>query len=123
MACGSVSAYQGLSFEVVNNGTTTPNINVQIQVHDDSPIDTTNHRGGCVYSSEDKKYSDCVYPNTAVTIPTDGSAIQLPWAAFSGGKPVTGVDGKAVDGLQWEFWKSDATPYDLDIVIKNIKFY
>ncbi|MFZ5891767.1 MAG: hypothetical protein ACOY0T_11990 [Myxococcota bacterium] len=122
--CIDASAYQGVSFEVVNRGTTTPSINFQVQHHDTSPVDTANKRGGCVWTSESSKYSDCVYPNTAVTIPTDGSAIQIPWSMFAGGKPTMGADGGAkLDGLQWEFWKADATPYDLDISIKNIKFY
>jgi hypothetical protein len=122
--CANASKYQGLSFEVVNNGATPPNINVQVQVHDDSPADGTNKRGGCVYSSEDKKYTDCVYPNTAVALPSDGSAIEVPWSMFGGGKPVSDAqEGKALDGLQWDFWKEGATPYEIDIVIKNIKFY
>lgn len=122
--CADASKYDGLSFELVNNADTTPNLNVQVQVHDDSPVDTTNMRGGCVYSSEDKKYSDCVYPNTAVTIPTDGSAIQIPWSMFGGGKPIADAQGgAALDGLQWEFWKEGATAYDVDVTIKNIKFY
>jgi len=122
--CSDASAYLGLSFEVVNNGTVVPNINAQVQHHDDSPVDTANKRGGCVWTSTDTQYSDCVYPNTVVVVPTDGTAIQVPWAMFGGGKPIVGAEGGAkLDGLQWEFWNANATPYDLDIVIKNIKFY
>lgn len=122
--CADASDYQGVSFEVVNNGTETPNIKLALQVHDDAPIDTTNSRGGCPWDSEATRYTMCQYPGAEVVLPTDGSVIQVPWGVFTGGVPVADAQGGAkLDGLQFEFWKDGATPYDLDITIKNVKFY
>ncbi len=122
--CADASDYQGVSFEVVNNGTETPNIKLALQVHDDAPIDKTNTRGGCAWDSEATRYTMCAYPGAEVTLPTDGSAIQVPWSMFAGGAPVADAQGGTkLDGLQFEFWKEGATPYDIDIILKNIKFY
>ncbi|MGC4086913.1 MAG: hypothetical protein QM756_03235 [Polyangiaceae bacterium] len=122
--CVDASQYSGVSFEITNNATAVPNISFQVQHHSDSPVDTTNSRGGCVYTSDTTKYSDCVYPKTDITLPTGGGVVQVPWSMFAMGKPVAdATGGNALDGLQWEFWKEGATAYDLDITVKNVKFY
>jgi hypothetical protein len=116
--------YKGISFDISDTGGTVKEIKLSVQTHATAPIDVANKRGGCVYSSDDKKYSDCVYPGVTVPVPAGGGVVEVPWASFVGGKPDAPVDGKSLDGLQWQFpWADGMAEYAVDITIKDVKFY
>jgi hypothetical protein len=114
----------GVSFDITDNGGTVTEIKFSVQSHATSPIDTTNKRGACVYTSEASKYSDCVYPSATVAVPSGGGVVEVPWESFTGGKPVATTDGTELDGLQWQFpWMPPTTEYAVDVTIKDVKFY
>lgn len=122
--CIDAGAYTGVSFNIVDNGSTVTEIKISAQTHDTAPIDVTNKRGACVYTSESSKYSDCVYPGATVPVPSGGGVVEVPWASFVGGKPDAPVDGKSLDGLQWQFpWADGMAEYAVDVTVKDVKFY
>ena len=118
------SMYKGVSFDITDTGGTVKEIKLSVQTHATAPIDVANKRGGCVYSSVPTKYSDCVYPSATVAVPPGGGVVEVPWASFVGGKPDAPVDGKSLDGLQWQFpWADGTAEYAVDITIQDVKFY
>lgn len=124
--CIDAGAYKGVSFHIVDNvATATVNeIKISVQTHATAPIDVTNKRGGCIFNSPETKYSDCVYPAATVMVPAGGGVVEVPWASFVAGKPDAPVDGKSLDGLQWQFpWASGMAEYAIDVTITDVKFY
>lgn len=123
--CVDASAFSGLSYNVVDNTDDgkVSELTVTVQTHADSPVDTTNHRGGCLYTDPNNMYADCAPPSSTAEVPEGGGVVEMPFADFAGGKPDATVDASAIDGLQWQFpWSDGADPYDVDITIKDIKF-
>jgi hypothetical protein len=122
--CIDAGAYSGVSFKIVDNGGTLTEIKSSVQTHATAPIDVTNKRGGCVFLSEASKYSDCIYPAATAKVPPGGGVVEVPWADFVGGKPDAPVDGKSLDGLQWQFpWATGMTEYAIDVTVSDVKFY
>lgn len=122
--CIDAHAYQGVSFHITDTGGTLNEIKLSVQSHETAPVDVANKRGGCVYSADDKKFSECVYPSATVPVPSEGGVIEVPWASLTGGIPVATTDGAALDGLQWQFpWMPPSVEYAVDITIKDVKFY
>jgi hypothetical protein len=122
--CIDASAYTGVSFHVVDNAGTAASLQVSIQAHKDAPIDVTNKRGECVWTSDTTKFSECFYPNASAAVPAGGGEVQVPFADFKGGKPVDTVDPTELDGVQFQFpWTEGMAAYDVDLTLKDLKFY
>jgi hypothetical protein len=108
-ACTNASATQGLQFDVVADSTLgNATLKVQMQQKSDYPstANPNSRPGDCMPSSVATQYNDCLSP--ATTVAESGSALttgttQLPWTAFSGGRPVDAVNSGQLMAIQWQF--------------------
>jgi len=78
-------------------------LKVQMQTHDDYPVDPANHKGGCLYSTCATQWTACMGPTLIVsTVAATPALVTVPWANFTGGLPVATTTGAGVVGLQFQ---------------------
>jgi hypothetical protein len=93
----------------------------EVQSAEDYPVDTTNMKGSCLYTSCGTKYSDCVSPTTTLkTLPTAPTATTYPWTGFVGGLPTATTTGDGVVGLQFQYECQQASTCMVDMTIGTI---
>jgi len=121
--CLDASSYDSISFDVTGDVGAAATLTIGLQINSDQPIDTTNMKGSCAFTSEATKYSECVIPVATVDVPAGGGTVTVPFSEFAGGKPVATSDGSELLGIQWSFaWAAGDTAYNVDVTIDNVTF-
>jgi hypothetical protein len=93
----------------------------QVQSQEDYPVDTTNTKGACLYSSCATKFSDCVSPtDTLTTLAATPTNTTFPWSAFVGGVPKATTTGDGLLGLQFQYECQVNSPCMVDMTIGAI---
>ena len=123
-ACSDASAFDGLSFDISGNVGPSAKLKLSLQTHSDYPVDSVNMKGGCVYTSEATKHTECVPPSVTVDIPEGGGTLTVAWADFAAGKPVVTADPSEIIGIQLAFSWAGATDtaYDVEASLDNVHF-
>lgn len=121
-SCSDASAFDGISFAIGGDGGNTQ-IQVQVQMSRDYPIDAANNKGECEFTDEETKWSECT--NNATTIEGVNATqqeYQLGWEEFQGGTPITPLDPTELLGIQWQF-NCGSADCPLDVVLDDVMFY
>lgn len=101
--CVDASMFGGLAFDV-SGELFGAELAVKLQTHENYPIDLVNAKGGCAYTSEASKWSECVppaYPITATT--AEPSQVSLLWSDFVSGTPHDSVAPEGIVGVELQF--------------------
>lgn len=78
-------------------------------------------RGGCMYDSEDEKWSVCTNNFMELTEPLSGlTHVVIGWDEFGGGSPVSSVDPTELLGVQFQF--NCGATCDIDVVLADLSF-
>lgn len=86
-------------------------LSIKLQTHDNYPIDRVNLKGGCEFSSEATKWSECVPPAfDLASVTSEPSTVQLGWSDFTSGLPNAGVTPEGLVGIDLQF----ECPEDVD---------
>jgi hypothetical protein len=84
---------------------------IKLQTHINYPIDLVNTKGGCEYTSEATKWSECVPPEYQLTTVSAAAApLRLAWSDFGSGLPNPGVAPDGLVGVELQF----TCPSDVD---------
>lgn len=108
--CVDASAFGGLEFQVSGElfGAV---LSVKLQTHDNYPIDLVNVKGGCSFTSEADKWSECVPPEYEIaTTAAEPATVSLAWSDFANGLPNAGVSPEGLVGVELAF----ECPSDVD---------
>jgi hypothetical protein len=108
--CVDASAFGGLQFQVSGElfGAV---LSVKLQTHDNYPIDLVNVKGGCSYTSEADKWSECVPPEFEIaTSAAEPATVSIAWSDFGNGIPNAGVSPEGLVGVELAF----ECPSDVD---------
>jgi hypothetical protein len=121
--CSDASEYKGISFKIGGNVGDTKQLTFSIQTNDDAPIDPTNAKGACFYTSGSVNFTpDCQAPSTAITIAEMPVIVQVPFATLGGGKTAAQVNPAELLGTQFAF-ANPTVPYDVDVKLDDVRFY
>ncbi len=108
--CVDASAFGGLQFQVSGElfGAV---LSVKLQTHDNYPIDLVNVKGGCSYTNEADKWSECVPPEFEIASSAAApETVSLVWSDFGSGIPNAGVSPEGLVGVELAF----ECPSDVD---------
>ncbi len=137
--CIDASTYTGIQFDV--SGTLVGDLcTVQFSINDSEHADSTVPKSGASadgsFVPNDPKASGpagAYAPQLQIgpMITSAGTTIQVPFkgtGAPTGGMPMQAIDVKKIEGIQWQLTTplmgdGAASECDLDMTIKNIKFY
>ena len=96
-------------------------VRVQVQSHDDYPVDAPNMKGGCVFTNCDMRWTQCTAPTVLMTsVPSTPTVTSFLWGSFTGGKPMPTTTGQGVVGLQFQFECGTAPSCNIDVTIGSI---
>lgn len=101
--CVDASAFAGIEFELGGElfGAV---LSVKLQTHENYPIDLVNLKGGCEYTSEATKWSECVPPEYEIASTSSQPApVRLSWADFANGLPNSAVAPDGLVGVELQF--------------------
>jgi hypothetical protein len=118
--CVDLSPYTGVTLSIGGTGSGVVT-KLMVQTNPDYPIEVANARGACAYVTS--KWSECVSPTTTLAMPASPEVMQVPFAAFAGGKPAAGVDADQVLGYQVQFECPGATACSLDVTLDEVGVY
>jgi hypothetical protein len=120
MATTATTATTGIA-AVLGGGLGGSQLKLQVQTNVDYPVDATNMKGACLFTSCDARYSQCAGPTAVMTtIPASPTLTSFPWAMFTGGLPTATTDGNGVVGLQFQ-WECVTSPNcNVDVSIGTI---
>lgn len=126
-ACNNASGYTGISFTLKGDMGNTQ-LEVQMQSSRNYPIDTANKKGECDWGTDaTTKWSVCVsntkkFSTLAVTADA-ATTVQIPWAEFTGGKPVDPLNAGEILGMQWQFNCGTEAACTPSVTLDDVKFY
>jgi len=115
-ACNDASRLSGISFEL---GGEIGNAEVVLQLQQKSnyPVEAT--KGGCMYESEDTKWSECT--NNFFTLEGTG-VFEVTWDQLTGGTPEATLNPGELMGLQFQFNCGDEGECPVAVTVDNITF-
>jgi hypothetical protein len=65
----------------------------------------------------------CTAPSAKFTVTSTKKLIQIPWAMFTGGKPIATVNPAQLTELRWIFnWNGTTAPYATDVTVDDLHF-
>jgi hypothetical protein len=108
--CVDASAFAGLELQVSGElfGAV---LAVKLQTHENYPIDLVNVKGGCSFTSEADKWSECVPPEYEIaSTAAEPATVRLAWSDFGNGLPNAGVTPEGLVGVELAF----ECPSDVD---------
>jgi hypothetical protein len=113
------SAFTGIEFTIKGNAGTPNRLTMQVATSSDEAgtFDPTAPAslGMCT--------GVCTAPSTTINVTATETLIQLPWSAFTGGRPIASVNPAQLVRLLWGFaWSGTATPYPVDVTLDNLHF-
>lgn len=115
--CVDASAFTGIQFDLwgVSNSTV-----FQIQTSEDQNMEYGDPKATCDVAVS----GECAIPASRIqTVMETQTTVQLPFADFSGGVPVSTVSTNQLIGLQWQFECGVAEGCPVDVRIDNVTFY
>lgn len=112
------SAYDGVEFTLKGNAGTPSTLTMQAAFAGDEPGDYVVPGMGLCNSG----LGACSAPFAMINVPATVATVQVPWTAFTGGKPVSALDPKQLVLFRWSFI-SRPTPYPVDVTLDDMKFY
>lgn len=113
----------GISFKISGTGPTMP-VAFRLQAWDNYPYTATEMKGSCVPVDATMPWVDCVDTQATFELPATEMEIQVPFDSLMGGKPLTTGGADQIVGLQFALpWSAAATAFDVNIVVKDLKFY
>jgi hypothetical protein len=120
--CVDASAFGGLTFQV-SGELFGAELSVKLQTHENYPIDLVNAKGGCEYTAEATKWSECVPPAYAInTTSAQPTAVSLLWSDFVNGLPNDGVAPDGIVGLELQFNCPTDVDCAMDVRIGELRF-
>jgi hypothetical protein len=118
-ACVDASAFAGIAFSV-GGSMGGAVMKAQIQTHADYPVDVASSRGGCSYTDCEDVFSECSGPVHQLVVPARPETIDLPWTAFSDGRPVNEVTPEGLVGLQFQLECQADTECTFQLTLANV---
>jgi hypothetical protein len=113
----------GISFKISGTGP-TGDLAFRLQAWDNYPYTAAEMKGSCVPVDPEMPWVDCVDMQSTFALPAAEMEIQIPFDMLAGGKPL--MTGGASQMVGWQIalpWSDTATAYDINIVVKDVKFY
>lgn len=120
--CVDASAFGGLEFQVSGElfGAV---LSVKLQTHENYPIDLVNVKGGCPYTTEADKWSECVPPEYEIAATTpEPTSIRLSWSDFANGIPNSGVTPEGLVGVELAFECPSDVDCAMDLVLGELRW-
>lgn len=115
--CVDATAFTGIQFDLWGTSSSTV---FQIQTSEDQNMDYGDPKATC----DTAVSGECAIPQARIqTVSETQTAVQLPFADFSGGVPVATVSTNQLIGLQWQFECGAAEGCPVDVRIDNVTFY
>jgi len=115
--CVDATAFTGIQFDLWGTSTSTV---FQIQTSEDQNKAYDDPKAVCDVAVS----GECAIPASRIqTVMTEQTTVQLPFADFSGGVPVSTVSTNQLIGLQWQFECGNAEGCPVDVRIDNVTFY
>jgi hypothetical protein len=113
----------GISFKISGTGP-VEDVAFRLQAWDNYPYTATEMKGSCVPVDATMPWVDCVDMQSTFALPATEMEIQIPFDSLMGGKPLMTGGANQIVGLQFALpWSATATAYDVNIVVKDLKFY
>jgi hypothetical protein len=117
--CIDASDFTGIAFTV--GGTTGRAVmKAQIQTHANYPVDVPSSKGGCSFQDCDTKFMQCSGPTYQLVVPRTPETTDIPWSAFTAGRPNPRVTPEGLVGLQYQLECQSGTDCDFDITLGNV---
>jgi len=120
--CVDASAFGGLEFQVSGElfGAV---LSVKLQTHANYPIDLVNVKGGCPYTSEADKWSECVPPEYEIaSTAAEPASVRLSWNDFANGIPTLGVTPDGLVGVELAFECPSDVDCAMDLVLGELRW-
>jgi hypothetical protein len=91
---------------------------------DTTAADVEPNFGRCTPASNNQYDGSCGAPKKVITVTATPTVVEIPWASFTGGKPLNSVNATEITSINWYFsWSGEAdTAYDVDLVIDDLSF-
>ncbi len=123
--CLNPETYDGLSMMLGGN-LAGARLAVKPQAHVNYPVDVTNAKGGCLYTAEATKWSECTPPEFPVdTMEPTVAEQRLFWEDFAGGVPLQTPPlnpALGIVGLELQFQCQADVPCAIDVNFGTITF-
>ncbi len=125
-SCTDASAFEGLAFTLSGTVGAGARLVVQLQTEANHPINMTEERGACPYSTEQNKWVEC--GNNALRLAefdvVAESTLYLPWTSFRGGLPDAELRAEQLRGVQLQVeCDTGRAPCVVDMSIRDMLFY
>jgi hypothetical protein len=120
-ACVDASAFGGIEFSV-GGSMGGAVMKAQIQTHADYPVDVASSKGGCSYTDCEDVFAECSGPVQQLVVPARPEMMELPWSAFSDGRPVNEVTPDGLVGLQYQLECQADTECTFQLTLGNVSF-
>ncbi len=120
--CIDARRFEGLQF-LANGELGGAVLLFKVQTHANYPVDVASAKGGCEYTHESSKWSECVPPAARIaTLPLEPEVLDLAWSAFAGGLPSAAVTPEGLVGLELQLQCPSATPCAVDLTLGTLLF-
>lgn len=120
--CVDASAFAGVEFELSGElfGAV---LSFKLQTHENYPIDLANVKGGCEFTSEALKWSECVPPAHQISSTTgEPTLVSLAWSDFASGLPNAGVAPEGLVGVELQFECPTEVDCAMDLRLGALRF-
>jgi hypothetical protein len=117
--CIDASDFTGIAFSV-GGMTGRAVLKAQLQTHANYPVDVADSKGGCSFENCDTKFVECRGPTYQLVVPRTPEATDIPWSAFSAGRPTPRVTPEGLVGLQYQLECQSGTDCAFDITLGTV---
>ena len=99
-----------------------PVLDVVLDIWDNRP-NNLDLPGGCLYSSEQTMYTDCVQPFVQIATSPEPVEYRLSFDDFTAGKPLLNGTGEQLVGIHFALpWVEGMPPFDVAVTVSDFAF-